>query len=127
MTVVDSTYFHCDFWNGRDCLHWTQVPGPEGVDSTDIDTFLVTDYDPALSRFDPGHILVVLRSGDANGNHGVNVADAVYLINYVFKAGEAPPMPYAGDCNCDRAINVADVVKVINYVFKGDPEPDCLQ
>jgi hypothetical protein len=29
--------------------------------------------------------------GDANGDGTVNVADAVYLINYIFKGGPPPP------------------------------------
>jgi Zn-dependent metalloprotease len=63
--------------------------------------------------------------GDANGDGTVNVADAVYEINYVFKGGP-PPDPYeAGDANCDGNVNVADAVYTINYVFKGGPVPSC--
>lgn len=63
--------------------------------------------------------------GDANGDHNVNVGDAVYLINFVFKAGP-PPDPFeAGDANCDTSSNVGDAVFIINFVFKGGPEPSC--
>ncbi len=67
--------------------------------------------------------------GDANDDGNVNVGDAVYLINYVFKAGP-PPTPYpicSGDANCDCDCNVGDAVYVITYVFKGGPSPcDCV-
>ncbi len=63
--------------------------------------------------------------GDANGDAQVNVADAVYLINFVFKQGPAPEPLEAGDANCDLSTNVADAVYLINYVFKGGPEPGC--
>jgi M6 family metalloprotease-like protein len=63
--------------------------------------------------------------GDANGDSQVNVADAVFLINYVFKAGSAPYPLAAGNDNCDGDVNVADAVYIISYVFKGGPEPCC--
>ena len=64
--------------------------------------------------------------GDANGDSNVNVGDAVYMINYVFKGGPAPDPLEAGDANCDGFPNVADAVYLINYVFKGGPAPGCI-
>jgi len=61
--------------------------------------------------------------GDANGDAVCNVADAVYIINYVFKGGPPPDPEGSGDADCDTTINVADAVYIINYVFKGGPEP----
>jgi hypothetical protein len=63
--------------------------------------------------------------GDANSDGSCDVADAVYLINYVFKGGPAPDPLAAGDANGDEEINIADGVYVINYVFKSGPEPVC--
>jgi hypothetical protein len=63
--------------------------------------------------------------GDANGDDDVNLADAVYIINYVFRTGPAPNPLEAGDANCDDDVNVADAVYLINYVFKNGPEPCC--
>jgi hypothetical protein len=65
------------------------------------------------------------KPGDANNDGQVNVGDAVYLINFVFKGGPAPK-PYAkcsGDANKDCQANVGDAVYVINFVFKGGPAP----
>ncbi len=61
--------------------------------------------------------------GDADGNGSISVADAVYLVNYIFKGGPAPDPLGSGDANCDGTINVADAVYLINYIFKGGPEP----
>jgi len=63
--------------------------------------------------------------GNANGDGDVNVADAVFIINYVFKGGPAPNPVQAGDANCDGGANVADAVYLINYVFKEGPAPCC--
>ncbi len=61
--------------------------------------------------------------GDADGNHTVNISDAVRLINYIF-AGASPPVPpEAGDPNCSGAINISDAVFLINYIFAGGPAP----
>lgn len=63
--------------------------------------------------------------GDANGDVGINVADAVYLINYVFRGGLAPEPPEAGDANGDGSLNVADAIYLVNFVFRSGPEPIC--
>ena len=64
-------------------------------------------------------------SGDANGDKMVNVGDAVYVINYVFKSGTPPDPIESGDANCDALCNVGDAVYLVNYVFKGGPPPGC--
>jgi hypothetical protein len=66
----------------------------------------------------------VLR-GDANGDGVINLADVVYLINYLYKSGFAPSPPDAGDTNCDGTVDLADVVNLINYLYKGGPAPGC--
>jgi hypothetical protein len=63
--------------------------------------------------------------GDANGDSLIDIADVVFLINYLFLNGP-PPYPLdAGDCNCSGAIDIADVVYLINYLFIDGPAPDC--
>ncbi|MEE9443864.1 MAG: dockerin type I domain-containing protein [candidate division Zixibacteria bacterium] len=62
-------------------------------------------------------------AGDANNDRSVNVGDAVYLVNTVFKGGPPPQPLEAGDSNCDGEINVGDAVNLINYIFKGGDPP----
>jgi len=62
--------------------------------------------------------------GDPNADLSVNIGDAVYLINYIFKGGPAPqPELAAGDPNCDGSVNIGDAVYLINYIFKGGDMP----
>ncbi len=63
--------------------------------------------------------------GDANGDGMVNVGDAIYIINFVFKGGPPPVPMNAGDANCDGGVNVGDAVYIINFVFSGGPAPCC--
>jgi hypothetical protein len=65
--------------------------------------------------------------GDVDDNELVNVADIVYLINFVFGPGD-PPIPEAsGDVDCNDTINVSDVVYLIDFVFGEGAVPcaDC--
>ncbi len=63
--------------------------------------------------------------GDANNDSTVNVGDAVYMINYVFKGGPPPAVLPEADANGDCTLNVGDAVYLINYVFKGGDDPIC--
>ncbi len=68
-------------------------------------------------------VLAPYVCGDANGDGDTNVADAVYIINYVFKGGPGPDPYCVGDSNGDGDVNVADAVYLIAYVFSGGPPP----
>lgn len=63
--------------------------------------------------------------GDANGDGTINIGDAVFIINYIFKGGPAPEPEAAGDANCDGQVNIADPVYLIDYIFRGGPPPGC--
>jgi hypothetical protein len=68
--------------------------------------------------------------GDANGDEEVTIADAVYLVLYLFRNGappECPPFPYTscGDANGDSEVTISDVVYLINYLFRNGPAPIC--
>lgn len=72
----------------------------------------------------PVHLDFNYRPGDANGDWSVNVADAVYLVNYIFKSGSRPADPaWRSDTNVNGKIEVGDAVYIINYVFKSGPRP----
>jgi len=61
--------------------------------------------------------------GDANGDWTIDIADVVFLINYLYK-NDIPPTPLeAGDANCDGRVDIGDVVYLINYLYKDGPPP----
>jgi hypothetical protein len=78
-----------------------------------------------LTDVQPLDITLGITCGDANTDGQANVADAVYMINFVFKEGPAPAIHDAADANADGDLNVADAVYLINYVFKAGPAPLC--
>ena len=61
-------------------------------------------------------------SGDANQDDKTDIADAVFLINYLFNDGPPPDPFYKGNVNCDDEIDVTDTVYLINYLFKNGQE-----
>jgi hypothetical protein len=63
--------------------------------------------------------------GDANADGGVDLGDAVYILNYLFKGGPAPGPLQAGDANSDGLVGVGDAIFLLNYLFKGGPPPEC--
>lgn len=55
-----------------------------------------------------------------------DISDVVYLINYIYKFGPAPPHPISADINNvvpDRIIDLEDVLYLINYLYRFGPEP----
>lgn len=69
----------------------------------------------------------VTLCSDVNLDGSVNLGDAVFLINYIFRAGAAPNPVCIGKANSDETVNLGDAVYLINYIFRGGPEPitDC--
>ncbi|NIS16808.1 MAG: S8 family serine peptidase [candidate division Zixibacteria bacterium] len=95
------------------------------------DYFVAGDYFTYEPFFVPGYLSTESacqgKCGDANNDGGVNVSDAVSIINYVFVGGD-PPQPFqaCGDANSDSGVNVSDAVFIINFVFVGGGAPtDC--
>jgi hypothetical protein len=61
--------------------------------------------------------------GDANDDNRINVADAVFLVSFVFKGEDAPLTLKSGDANSDGKINVGDAVYIVNFIFRNGPPP----
>ncbi len=94
-------------------------------------------YDAAGTNVEvfESQVFITPRTGDANGDCTVSIADVVYLINYIFAGGSAPRPCQAGDVDCTGSVSIADAVFIINYIFSsgpppcvpeaGTPEPNC--
>lgn len=61
--------------------------------------------------------------GDANLDGGVNISDAVYLLNYFYLSGMGPTPLGIGDVNCDGEVELDDIITIINYIFIGGNRP----
>jgi hypothetical protein len=66
------------------------------------------------------------KCGDCNNDFSINIADVIYLVNYLFTGDQPPPWPLnRGDCNADGKVNIADIVCEVNYLFLGSEPPNC--
>ena len=89
-------------------------------------TFYDTDWTPIYPGYSsPGEWPIAIVCGDANGDGKINVGDAIFIVNYIFRGGAAPIPLQAGNANCDANFNVGDAVFLVNYIFRGGPQPCC--
>ncbi|MCP4568639.1 MAG: S8 family serine peptidase [FCB group bacterium] len=107
-------------------LMFTGTGGPTAeIDSTTLGGYKNL-LDSRYGEYEPAFLAITVKlgkRGDANSDGDINVGDAVYMINFVFKSGPAPATTYQGDANADGDLNVGDAVYLINYVFKNGPAP----
>ncbi len=66
---------------------------------------------------------LVLSPADANASGHVSIADAVFIVNYIFGGGCPPYDLNAADADQSCGISIADAVYLINYIFGGGPAP----
>ncbi|MFH2050105.1 MAG: hypothetical protein ABIJ12_11720, partial [bacterium] len=83
-----------------------------------LDAFEITTY----SCIEPPQYIC----GDANNDEdGPNVTDLVFMVDYIFKSGDAPPILEATDVDGIPGITVVDLVYMVDYLFKSGPAPTC--
>jgi len=61
--------------------------------------------------------------GDANSDNQYDIADAIFLLQYLFAGGDAPTCLKAADSNDSGSLDVADAVYLLGYLFAAGPEP----
>ena len=68
-------------------------------------------------------ILPPFVRGDVDGDGSVNITDPIYLLNYLFRGGAAPPCRAAADPNGGGDLDISDAVYILNYLFGEGAEP----
>jgi hypothetical protein len=97
------------------------------IDGSDVAMLATNQPCPSSGEVDTfSYNAPLYLRGDANGDWKINIADVVYLINYLFAHGSAPEPLETGDANCSNGVvNSADVVYLINYLFAHGSPPGC--
>jgi len=132
-TLYTSNY--CYFVDGVDGKIWhehnfmTPVDGiaaiPDIVGDGSME-MVVGGRDGTLACFSGGLDALVYICGDIDGDGSEpNIADLVYLVDYMFAGGPPPPVLDAADVDGLDEINIADLVYMVDYMFNGGPEPVC--
>lgn len=58
--------------------------------------------------------------GNANALGNIDIADAVFVLTFLFAGGAAPPCPDAADSNDNGAVEIADAVNILTFLFAGN-------
>jgi hypothetical protein len=62
--------------------------------------------------------------GDANDDGALDLADGIFLLDFLFSSGATPGCLEAGDLNDDSAIDLADPIYVLSFLFSQGPNPE---
>ena len=123
---ADTTLFTIT-WNG-DGVGTSAISFVDGLGSPAADNGLVFgqsgNYQPSLVD---GSVTIVnfnpFIRGDCNFDNLVNVADGIYLLNFLFQGGAAPTCDDACDSDDDADLAVTDAIYIFNYQFLEGPAP----
>lgn len=73
-------------------------------------------------------VVTYYRCGDLDGSltEVIDIADLVYLVDYMFNGGPPPAIPEASDIDSSGGpLDIADLVHIVDYMFNGGPPPGC--
>ena len=72
----------------------------------------------------PGYIhrlgaeTVVFSRGNCNGDHSVDISDALRILLYLFAGAAEPPCLDGCDVNGNASVGVDDAISLLNYLFR---------
>ena len=70
-----------------------------------------------------------ISCADVSGDASVNLSDAVWLLNWLFRGGNklqcGAAVAACGEVNADGGVNLTDAVVILNWLFRGGPAPEC--
>ena len=61
--------------------------------------------------------------GDSNGDNSLDVADPVYLLNYLYRGASPLAAGSRPDADCDGEVRLSDALAVIEYLFLAGEAP----
>jgi PKD repeat protein len=112
---------------------WLTCTSGLGGQSTPVTLVSYSSYDPLFSGRRAEYIpelvngaFILCLPGDVDGNGvGPDIADLVYLVDFMFNDGPPPPMPQQADVDGSGSIDIADLVYLVDRMFNLGPAPIC--
>ena len=116
--------------NGSVTFHIAFAPGTFFIDGVRFyeGEYVPPDLDPDPEPEPQGPRFV---RGDTNTDGSTNIADAVFVLGFLFSAeGEEPACAEATDTNADGTVNITDGIYLLSFLFSGGegppaPYPEC--
>lgn len=105
----------------------SEITPVNGLGQPVIHNVLTIDGISTLPNLQAGTVCFVnaqsFLRGDANDDGVLNLADAIFMINYFFADGFGPTCNSAADPNGDFAVDIGDVIYLINHQFLDGAQP----
>lgn len=79
-----------------------------------------------ISRVYASSVATGFTRGDCNSDGVITMADAIYLMQYLYGNGPEPvPVADVADTTCRGVVDIIDVIYILNHVLRGGPKPKC--
>ncbi len=118
--IPDTNCWMCMAWAGEVCLNWKRVNNYPCRECDSIEVGIDTIYVADTTYYQSGSITILgFAVGDVNDDGTAwNIADLVYLVNFMFQEGSAPPCEASTDCDGDgKGPDIADLICFVNRMF----------
>ena len=116
--VCDTTYLRCLQWAWEWCMQWEVVTEPP-FDSMHVQCDSMLINPDAIVVIDGSLTVVPTLVGDIDdsGSLPMDIADLVYLVDWMFAGGSPPICPQSADCDGDSTVDIADLVCWVEWMF----------
>ena len=84
---------------------------------------MIAEWIDSLNSCQPPTLARFVR-GDANSDRTVDIADGVFILNWLFVSEEQPLCREALDVDGDAATNITDALAVLGFLFLGGSPPE---
>jgi len=61
--------------------------------------------------------------GDATSNGAIDIADCIFILQYLFSAGKPPKCMDSADVDDNNMVNIADAIAILSYLFGASLHP----
>jgi len=98
--------------------------GEDGSLVPEADPTLVVDVEARVPNGAVFHLrspAVRFRRGDANADGAVDLADAIFTLNHLFRSGEAPVCADAADADDTLGLDLTDPIFLLDHLFRSGP------
>ncbi len=125
-----------NWWNYAQSIESVPYPSPAGlkdrcvIPNVSIDNHIyvaIKTADEADNWSDISNIAEIppMLCIDFTQDGSVNVLDALYLLNCIYKLGPQAPDGTISDIDNSGATNILDALFIIKFCYKDGPPPDC--
>lgn len=109
-------------------VHFVEVAAPEARFEVEAGVrYLDEDYgelaSPRVLSYQRIGVGTPFRRADVYDDGLLTLTDAVFLLEYLFRAGDPPSCLQTADVNRDGGVNLSDAVAILSYLFLAGAPP----